>query len=278
MSKFTKKELEKMVENFGYGTMARYAAMQHAKQYDFDSDTLNVEECVVDAFVGGISWCLESLKDNNDKVVVDGIQVGYLLKEGEKETFFTGSTINGNCYSNLRVLNDDKENEICYIDEYAFADCDRHNNGYIVTNNKEERDYLIEQNYAWSLKSMREFVKEHLFEHEYMYFVSENGEHIVCKSEDDSVFSKIYCAPFIEHVSKFVLSECTWECPTSYIYANMDLEEHWEEFMRERFNSLVDFLGVRDVLKNNQHLYSDDLHLRPQEWLNVLLHLYQKSK
>lgn len=62
MEKFTKEELEQMVGNCGYGTPIRDAAIENADNYDYDSDTLNVAECVEDAFVYGVSWALEHLK------------------------------------------------------------------------------------------------------------------------------------------------------------------------------------------------------------------------
>ena len=63
-TKYTKEELEQMVANcgFDYGTPARQAAEENAAEYDFDSDTLDVRECVEDAYIYGIIWCLEHLK------------------------------------------------------------------------------------------------------------------------------------------------------------------------------------------------------------------------
>lgn len=62
--KYTKEELEQMVASrgFAYGTPAREAAEANASEYDFDSDTLDVRECVEDAYIYGIIWCLEHLK------------------------------------------------------------------------------------------------------------------------------------------------------------------------------------------------------------------------
>ena len=62
--KYTKEELEQMVASsgFAYGTPARQAAEENAAEYDFDSDTLDVRECVEDAYIYGIIWCLEHLK------------------------------------------------------------------------------------------------------------------------------------------------------------------------------------------------------------------------
>jgi hypothetical protein len=62
--KYTKEELEQMVASsgFAYGTPARQAAETNASEYDFDSDTLDVRECVEDAYIYGIIWCLEHLK------------------------------------------------------------------------------------------------------------------------------------------------------------------------------------------------------------------------
>jgi hypothetical protein len=62
--KYTKEELEQMVASsgFAYGTPARQAAEANASEYDFDSDTLDVRECVEDAYIYGIIWCLEHLK------------------------------------------------------------------------------------------------------------------------------------------------------------------------------------------------------------------------
>lgn len=57
---FTKDELEKM--SVGYGTPIRDAARENAEAYDYDSDTLDVAECVEDAFVYGAIWVLEHLK------------------------------------------------------------------------------------------------------------------------------------------------------------------------------------------------------------------------
>lgn len=61
--KYTKDELEQMIAScgFGYGTPARQAAEENAANYDFDSDTLDVRECVEDAYIYGIIWCLEHL-------------------------------------------------------------------------------------------------------------------------------------------------------------------------------------------------------------------------
>ena len=62
--KYTREELEQMIEScgFAYGTPAREAAEANAAEYDFDSDTLDVRECVEDAYIYGIIWCLEHLK------------------------------------------------------------------------------------------------------------------------------------------------------------------------------------------------------------------------
>ena len=38
------------------------AASEHASDYDYESDTLDVEEAVSDAFVYGAIWLLEHLK------------------------------------------------------------------------------------------------------------------------------------------------------------------------------------------------------------------------
>ena len=56
---FTRDELEKML---GYCTPIRDAARENAENYDYDSDTLDVAECVEDAFVYGAMWVLEHLK------------------------------------------------------------------------------------------------------------------------------------------------------------------------------------------------------------------------
>lgn len=63
-TKYTKEELEQMIAScaFAYGTPARQAAQENAAEYDFDSDTLDVRECVEDAYIYGIIWCLEHLK------------------------------------------------------------------------------------------------------------------------------------------------------------------------------------------------------------------------
>ena len=65
MKKFTKEELKKMISDnaFGYGTPIRQAAEENAGNYDFDSDTLDVRECVEDAFVYGSIWILDMLED-----------------------------------------------------------------------------------------------------------------------------------------------------------------------------------------------------------------------
>ena len=65
--KYTREELEQMIpgitgSGFAYGTPAREAAEANAAEYDFDSDTLDVRECVEDAYIYGIIWCLEHLK------------------------------------------------------------------------------------------------------------------------------------------------------------------------------------------------------------------------
>jgi len=66
-TKYTKEELEQMIpgitgSGFAYGTPAREAAEANAAEYDFDSETLDVRECVEDAYIYGIIWCLEHLK------------------------------------------------------------------------------------------------------------------------------------------------------------------------------------------------------------------------
>lgn len=64
-NKYTKEELEQMIAScdFGYGTPARQAAEENAANYDFEyCDTLDVRECVEDAYIYGIIWCLEHLK------------------------------------------------------------------------------------------------------------------------------------------------------------------------------------------------------------------------
>jgi hypothetical protein len=61
---FTREQLEQMIDgsNFGYGTPIRDAARENADNYDYDSDTLDVVECVEDAFFYGACWALEHLK------------------------------------------------------------------------------------------------------------------------------------------------------------------------------------------------------------------------
>ena len=64
-TKYTKDELEQMISDnpFGYGTPIRQAAEENAGNYDFEySDTLDVRECVEDAYIYGIIWCLEHIK------------------------------------------------------------------------------------------------------------------------------------------------------------------------------------------------------------------------
>lgn len=66
-TKYTKEEIEQMIpgitgSGFAYGTPAREAAETNAAEYDFDSDILDVRECVEDAYIYGIIWCLEHLK------------------------------------------------------------------------------------------------------------------------------------------------------------------------------------------------------------------------
>lgn len=62
--KFTKEELEQMIgsNDFCYGTPIRAAAIKNAEDYDFDNDTLDVVECVEDAFVYGAIWVMEHLQ------------------------------------------------------------------------------------------------------------------------------------------------------------------------------------------------------------------------
>lgn len=62
--KFTKEELEQMIGSSGfcYGTPIREAAKENTDNYDYDSDTLDVVECVEDAFVYGAIWVLEHLQ------------------------------------------------------------------------------------------------------------------------------------------------------------------------------------------------------------------------
>lgn len=57
---FTRDELEKML--VGYDTALRDAARENADNYDYDSDTLDVAECVEDAFVYGACWVLDHLQ------------------------------------------------------------------------------------------------------------------------------------------------------------------------------------------------------------------------
>lgn len=57
--KYTREELEKMI---GYDTPIRDAARENADNYDYDSDTLDVAECVEDAFVYGACWVLDHLQ------------------------------------------------------------------------------------------------------------------------------------------------------------------------------------------------------------------------
>ena len=61
---FTREELEQMIGScgFGYGTPIRDAARENADNYDYDSDTLDVAECVEDAFVYGACWVLDHLQ------------------------------------------------------------------------------------------------------------------------------------------------------------------------------------------------------------------------
>ena len=57
---FTRDELEKML--VGYDTALRDAARENADNYDYDSDTLDVAECVEDAFVYGACCVLDHLQ------------------------------------------------------------------------------------------------------------------------------------------------------------------------------------------------------------------------
>ena len=57
---FTRDELEKML--VGYDTALRDAARENADNYDYDSDTLDVAECMEDAFVYGACWVLDHLQ------------------------------------------------------------------------------------------------------------------------------------------------------------------------------------------------------------------------
>ena len=75
-NKYTKEELEQMVAScgFGYGkpfvfheTPARQAAEANAADYDFDyvikdCNASLIRECVENAYISGIIWCLEHLK------------------------------------------------------------------------------------------------------------------------------------------------------------------------------------------------------------------------
>lgn len=67
--KYTKEEIQQMVESsgFGKGTHARQAAEANAADYDFDyvikdCNASEIRECVEDAYISGIIWCLEHLK------------------------------------------------------------------------------------------------------------------------------------------------------------------------------------------------------------------------
>ena len=61
--KYTIDELKKMVEDNPFTrSPITIAASEHASDYDYESDTLDVEEAVSDAFVYGAIWLLEHLK------------------------------------------------------------------------------------------------------------------------------------------------------------------------------------------------------------------------
>jgi hypothetical protein len=68
-TKYTKEEIEQMVagSGFGKGTPARQAAEYNAEDHDFDyvikdCNASLIRECVEDAYISGIIWCLEHLK------------------------------------------------------------------------------------------------------------------------------------------------------------------------------------------------------------------------
>lgn len=61
--KYTIGELKKMVEDNPFKlSPLTIAANEHAGDYDYESDTLDVEEAVSDAFIYGAIWLLEHLK------------------------------------------------------------------------------------------------------------------------------------------------------------------------------------------------------------------------
>lgn len=62
IKKYTKEEMAKMCENFGYGTEVGEMAYDYSNDYDYESDTLDAQEAVADAVVYGIQWALEHLK------------------------------------------------------------------------------------------------------------------------------------------------------------------------------------------------------------------------
>ena len=65
MKKYTLEEIKAMLSKdnfFAYGTPLEKQAYEHASDYDYDSDTLDCEEAVRDAFVYGAHWVIDHLK------------------------------------------------------------------------------------------------------------------------------------------------------------------------------------------------------------------------
>lgn len=65
MKKYTLEEIKSMFPKdnfFAFGTPLGTQADKHAFGYDYESDTLNCEEAVRDAFVYGAHWVINHLK------------------------------------------------------------------------------------------------------------------------------------------------------------------------------------------------------------------------
>lgn len=63
--KYTLEEIKKMIDNnfFAYDTPLEDQADEHSADYDYDEGgTLDVEEAVRDAFVYGVHWVIDHLK------------------------------------------------------------------------------------------------------------------------------------------------------------------------------------------------------------------------
>lgn len=69
MAKYTKKEILELSREYGYAinngdNELNNSASEFAGDYDYESDTLDAEEAVHDAFIYGAIWAIEHLEEN----------------------------------------------------------------------------------------------------------------------------------------------------------------------------------------------------------------------